>query len=87
MNGPVAKAGSILYLLSTKGINVPKIAATTITVNNEILTTKPKLKPPKTVPINNMMSESNIPFKTPTSVSFQIYAKIPPRCWSPLASD
>ena len=65
MNGPVAKAGSILYLLSTKGINVPKIAATTITVNNEILTTKPKLKPPKTVPINNMMSESNIPFKPP----------------------
>ena len=28
INGPVARAGSTLYLFKTKGINVPKIAAT-----------------------------------------------------------
>ena len=36
MNGPVARAGSILYLLRVRGTNVPKSAANIMTENNEI---------------------------------------------------
>ena len=36
MNGPVAMAGSILFLLRNIGIIVPIIAATMITVKREI---------------------------------------------------
>ena len=36
MNGPVARAGSILYLLRDKGTNVPKSDANIITENNDI---------------------------------------------------
>ena len=43
MKGPVAKAGSILYLSRSKGISVPNIADEIITVNNDILTTRPKV--------------------------------------------
>ena len=78
INGPVANAGSILYLFKTNGINVPKIAATTITVNKEMLTTKPIFTPPKAVPIPKMISDSKTPFRTPTKVSFQILDNIPP---------
>ena len=62
INGPVANAGSILYLFNSSGINVPKMAATTITVNNEVLTTKPISKPPNAVPIPKIIKDSRIPF-------------------------
>jgi len=39
--GPMANAGSILYLCSNKGNKVPKIAAKRITVNKDRLTTIP----------------------------------------------
>ena len=42
MNGPVARAGSILYLSKVKGTNVPKSAAKTITASKERLTVKLK---------------------------------------------
>ena len=35
INGPVARAGSILYLLSTKGTNVPNNPAYVNTATNE----------------------------------------------------
>ena len=38
INGPVARAGSILYFSRVKGIKVPKSAAKTITDNNDKLT-------------------------------------------------
>ena len=38
MNGPVAKAGSILYLSKVSGIKVPNKAAKMITDNSAILT-------------------------------------------------
>jgi len=38
MNGPVANAGSILYLSKNKGVNVPNNAANTITHKRDILT-------------------------------------------------
>jgi len=50
-NGPVASAGSILYLSRIKGISVPKIAAKIITVNKEILTTSPNVEFSKNVAI------------------------------------
>ena len=40
IKGPVARAGSILYLSSTKGIKVPKSAAKIITAIRDILTVK-----------------------------------------------
>ena len=40
MNGPVANAGSILYLFKSKGIKVPKIEENMITEKIEMLTTK-----------------------------------------------
>jgi hypothetical protein len=40
INGPVAKAGSILYLCKIKGIHVPKTAAKIITQNKDKLTVK-----------------------------------------------
>ena len=40
MNGPVANAGSILYLFKSKGMNVPKIEENMITEKIEMLTTK-----------------------------------------------
>lgn len=40
MNGPVANAGSILYLFKNKGVNVPKIEENMITEKIEMLTTK-----------------------------------------------
>ena len=51
INGPVARAGSILYLLSSNGINVPKIAATIITAKREKLTTRPNFAFPKATAI------------------------------------
>ena len=39
MNGPVANAGSILYLFKNK-VNVPKIEENMITEKIEMLTTK-----------------------------------------------
>jgi hypothetical protein len=45
INGPVASAGSILYLLSVRGINVPKSAAKIITDNRAILTVKLRSNP------------------------------------------
>ena len=45
IKGPVANAGSILYLLSVNGTKVPNNAANTITANNEILTVILKLVP------------------------------------------
>ena len=47
INGPVARAGSILYLLRSRGMRVPNMAATKMTANKEILTTKPKVEFPK----------------------------------------
>ncbi len=41
--GPVANAGSILYLFKISGIKVPKIPAKTITTKREILTTNPRV--------------------------------------------
>ena len=38
IKGPVANAGSILYLSKVKGTNVPKSAAKTITDNKDMLT-------------------------------------------------
>ncbi len=38
INGPVARAGSILYLFKVSGINVPNNAAKMITDNNAMLT-------------------------------------------------
>ena len=38
IKGPVARAGSILYLLSTRGTKVPKKAAKIITASNDMLT-------------------------------------------------
>ena len=35
MNGPVARAGSILYLSRVRGTNVPKSAAKTITASKD----------------------------------------------------
>ena len=40
MNGPVANAGSTLYLFNSKGINVPKIEENMITEKIEMLTIK-----------------------------------------------
>ena len=40
IKGPVASAGSILYLSSTKGTKVPKSAAKIITAIRDILTVK-----------------------------------------------
>ena len=40
IKGPVARAGSILYLFNNKGIKVPNKAANTITVSSETLTIK-----------------------------------------------
>ena len=37
IKGPVARAGSILYLFRNKGVNVPNRAAKIMTVNREIL--------------------------------------------------
>ena len=45
--GPVARAGSILYLFNISGIIVPKSPANTITTKSEILTTKPSVELPK----------------------------------------
>ena len=61
INGPVARAGSTLYLFKIKGINVPKIAATIITVKSEILTTRPNSIPPKTVAIPKISRDKRIP--------------------------
>ena len=38
MNGPVARAGSILFLFKINGMNVPNRAAKIITVNSDMLT-------------------------------------------------
>ena len=38
INGPVAKAGSILNLCNASGINVPKIEANKITASKAVLT-------------------------------------------------
>ena len=51
INGPVAKAGSILYLLSSNGISVPNTPAKRITVKRDRLTTIPKVGPSKTYAI------------------------------------
>ena len=48
MNGPVASAGSILYLSNSRGIKVPKIAAKMTTVNKDMLTTNPNVALSKT---------------------------------------
>ena len=40
INGPVAKAGSILYLFKAKGTKVPNQAAKIITAIKDILTVK-----------------------------------------------
>jgi hypothetical protein len=44
MKGPVAKAGSILFLCNNNGINVPITAAKTTTTNKEMLTTNPRVE-------------------------------------------
>jgi hypothetical protein len=44
IKGPVASAGSILFLCKINGINVPIIAAKTTTTNREILTTNPSVE-------------------------------------------
>lgn len=43
INGPVANAGSILYLFSISGINVPKIPAKKITEISAMLTVMAKV--------------------------------------------
>ena len=87
INGPVANAGSTLYLFKIRGMNVPNMAATRITVKRDILTTRPSSIPPKTVAIPKINKDNKIPFTTPTRVSFQILLKILPICCSPLAND
>jgi hypothetical protein len=44
IKGPVANAGSILYLLSTKGTMVPSMAETTITLKSAVATVKLKIR-------------------------------------------
>jgi len=67
MNGPVARAGSILFLLRIKGINVPNIAANIITLRREILTVMLNAKlNPKIIVTNNIIIEHIIPFNKPT---------------------
>ena len=50
-NGPVANAGSILYLFNKRGIKVQKIPAKMITTKRDILTTSPRVAFPKKVAI------------------------------------
>lgn len=71
INGPVATAGSILNLLSVRGISVPKIADITITVNSATLTVIAKLMPilnRKQIP--KTRTEQMNPLTKPTPNSF-----------------
>jgi len=43
IKGPVAKAGSILYLCNNKGMSVPKLPAKKITDKRVVLTVTAKL--------------------------------------------
>ena len=71
MNGPVAKAGSILRFSSIRGTNAPNKAANTITNINDIPTvvlralSKPKIKVTKKIILAQMA-----PFRSPTLSSF-----------------
>ena len=69
INGPVATAGSILYLFSTSGIKVPKIAAKTITINNAILTEIPRVMVSSNQVTTKMTELQISPFKSPKPAS------------------
>ena len=45
INGPVARAGSMLYFFKLRGMNVPKRAANTITDKRDMLTVRLKAIP------------------------------------------
>lgn len=87
IKGPVAKAGSILYLLSNKGISVPKMAATKMTANNEILTTKPNVELPKAKAMAKINIDKKAPLINATMLSLAIFFKIEPKGFVSLASD
>ena len=53
--GPVASAGSILYLSNISGISVPKIAAKIITANSDMLTVRAN-----SIPLLNKILYPNI---------------------------
>ena len=87
INGPVAKAGSTLYLLRSNGMRVPNIAAKIITANNDMLTTKPNVEFPKA----NAMAKINIDKKVPlikaTILSRAIFFNIDPSGFESFARD
>ena len=87
MKGPVAKAGSIMYLFNNSGIIVTSTAAKIITVNYDKLTTNPSLTVAKTQAIPKIILANSIPFNTSTDASFKIFERNFPKCLSPLAYD
>ena len=71
IKGPVASAGSILYLSSTKGTKVPKSAAKIITAIRDILTVKDiELGYPISEVMIMISPEQIIPFNKATPNSF-----------------
>ena len=71
INGPVANAGSILYLSNVRGIKVPNSAANTITANKDMLTVKLSWIPyPSEKAAPNIIPEQIIPFNSPIISSF-----------------
>ena len=70
-NGPVAKAGSILYLFMINGIIEPITAAKRITTNNATLTVIPSRKSENAVAIPKIHKEQINPFNKPIMVSFK----------------
>ena len=95
MNGPVAKAGSILYLSKVSGINVPNKAAKMITDNSAILTVmlNKRLQPNKYA-ASKIMLEQIIPLTkaTPTYLisRSEIFPKVfvpPARLCTTIAAD
>ena len=86
-NGPIAKAGSILYRFKIKGNNVPKIAANKMTVNKETLTTTPNSEFSNTDATPKIKLARKIPFINPTLASRHNFGKILPKSLSPRAKD
>ena len=78
INGPVAKAGSILSLSRARGTKVPNIEANIITVISETLTVilKAREGAKKKLYINKIPEQTN-PLINPTDASFHNLGRIP----------
>mgnify|MGYP004288339891 FL=1 len=87
INGPVARAGSILYLLRSRGIRVPNMAATKMTANKEMLTTKPKVEFPKAKAMAKINIDKNAPLIKATILSLAIFLNMEPKGFESFARD